>query len=98
MDFFSFIWIFGLTVVLPITITLLSLNYYREARRLRASALVGQQDAVIDQHELKDVLLDVAEEAAAPLHERIRAIERVYGVVPPASDISEAQRTIGRVG
>ena len=98
MDFFTFIWLFGLTVVLPITLTLLSLNYRREARRLKAAALAPLPDVVVDRHELKDLLLDVAEEAGAPLHERILAIEQAYGLAPRDSDIPEAPRTIGRTG
>lgn len=98
MEFLAFFWLFGVTVILPITVTFLSINYKREARRLREMARHSLPDAVIAQDELKDLLLDVAEEASAPLHERIRAIEQAYGLSPSNPRVSEPSRTIGRAG
>lgn len=98
MEFFAFFWLFGLTVILPIALTFLSLNYKRETQRLKDLAYQSLPDAVVGQDELKDLLLDVAEEASEPLYERIRAIEQAYELSLPHTNISDSTRTIGRAG
>lgn len=73
MEFFEFILVLSITVLLPLTILKSVMDYKKS--KLEAERNVGEH-AGLTVGELKKVLGDVVREANAPLIERIEALER----------------------
>lgn len=103
MEFFEFVFIFSLTVLLPIVILRTVLEFKRS--KLEAARGLGDGEG-ITAGELKRMLAEVVREANAPLVERIEALERDDEALPavhddPYSDEeldleNEAEKTLGR--
>ncbi len=96
MGFFEFVWLFSLTVLLPLAIVKITTDYKRQRLEMRR-AEQGQQ-AGLTIGELKQMLREVAEEANQPLVERMGRLENglVEDLRHPAADPEIAERTVGR--
>lgn len=79
MEFFEFVLVFSMTVLLPLTILKTVLDYKKA--QLKSKNQEGEQ-AGFTVGELKKVLADVVREANEPLVERIEELERERDGLP----------------
>jgi hypothetical protein len=79
MEFFEFILVISLTVLLPLTILKTVLEYKKS--QSEAERRAGESSGLTI-GELKKMLSDVVQEANAPLVERIEDLERARGDLP----------------
>ena len=104
MEFFEFVLVLSITVLLPLTILKTVMDYKKS--RLEAERGTGEA-AGVTVGELKRMLAEVVREANAPLVERIEELERERDPLPPAGDLfvgadenvgegDEAEKTLGR--
>lgn len=83
MEFFEFILVLSITVLLPLTVLKTVMDYKKsklEAERERGL----ETDAGVTVGELKKMLAEVVREANAPLVERIEALEREREELSPS--------------
>lgn len=81
MEFFEFILILSITVLLPLTILKTILDFKKN--KMEASRGVSES-AGVTVGELKKMLTEVVREANAPLLERIEELERDRNGLPPS--------------
>src|SRR5690554_3557915 len=82
MDFFEFLWLFGMIIVLPIVLVKLSMDHKLEKLREQVNlneALDYQssREEGISVAELKTLFREVIEETHAPLDDRLHELEQL---------------------
>ena len=111
MEFFEFVFVFSLTVLLPIVILRTVLEFKKS--KLEAARGLGAGEGVTA-GELKRMLAEVVREANAPLVERVEELEHRAQIEPSATESyldtdaeyddpdaefdaeAEAEKTLGR--
>jgi hypothetical protein len=83
MEFFEFVLVLSITVLLPLTILKTVMEYKKS--QLESERKTGDA-AGVTAGELKRMLAEVVREANAPLVERIEELEHRAEIAPPASD------------
>ncbi len=81
MDFFAFIWLMSLTVLLPLGIIKLSMDHKRAKMEIERRASSSPDSLTTS--ELRDLIREAVEEASLPLRERIERLEDQHGASPP---------------
>jgi hypothetical protein len=104
MGIFELIWLFSLTVGLPVIVVKLIYDYKRQSLQERRAERVPEESLTVG--ELRRTIEEAVEEATHPLIERIEALEQQVRMRPDAFDPYEADpsrvdpessRTVGRV-
>lgn len=94
MAFFEFIWMFSLTILLPLAIIKMTMDYKRQ----QAEAQNEANQAGLTLGELKRIVRDTVDEANAPLLERLDRLEKAGMLDGVAEEplIEQRERTVGR--
>ena len=84
MEFFEFLWLFGMIVVLPIVLVKLTMDHRLEKLREQAAQrealdYKSSREEGISVAELKTLFREVIEETHQPLVERLEELERLAG-------------------
>jgi len=95
MGFFEFVWLFSLTVLLPLAIVKITTDYKRQ--KLEVQQAEQEVKAGLTVGELKNMLRQVVEEANEPIVDRVDHLERrLLPESEPQPLIENAERTVGR--
>jgi hypothetical protein len=94
MEFFVFIWLVSLTVLLPLAVVKITTDYKRQRLEMEHAKMEAREGMTLG--ELKTIIRGAVEEANAPLAERVERLE--HRLLPPEDTVllDEPERTVGR--